>query len=219
MRSISKGREPASLTQHRADIHSGYDNYTAKAKDELRVALTGEQRGLCCYCMGRVYPSASTMKVEHWRCRSHYPELELVYENLLAACLGGEGQPEQRRHCDTRKADRDLKFNPANPEHRVEQRIAFEFDGTITSSDEEFNTQLNVVLGLNLPALRNQRKSVLTGFMQWWRTEKARLRGPVPRERLERERKRRLGQNDDVLAPFDPVVLWWLEQRIARSRL
>lgn len=215
MRSITKGREPASLTQHRAGAHSDYDNYAAK--DELRAALVKEQRGLCSYCMTSVSPTANGMKIEHWRCQSRHQHLELTYQNLLAACLGGHGQPEERQHCDTRKGERDLKFNPADPEHRVEQRIRFEADGTIGSSDAEFDTQLNEVLGLNVAVLKNRRKGVLTGILDWWRNEKARLRAPIPRDRLERERARRLGQGHELLAPFDPVAVWWLEQRLARS--
>lgn len=44
MRTITKGREPASLIKHRAGGHCDYDNYAAK--DELREALVREQRGL-----------------------------------------------------------------------------------------------------------------------------------------------------------------------------
>jgi uncharacterized protein (TIGR02646 family) len=216
MRAITKGREPSSLARHRAGSHSDFDNYAAK--DELRAALVKEQCGLCCYCMGRVFDNASKMKIEHWRSKSRYPHLQLTYQNLLAACLGGEGQPEELQHCDTRKGVRDLKFNPAYPEHQIDQRIRFELNGTITSDGEEFDTQLNEVLGLNLPLLKNRRKSVLTGMMEWWNTEKDRLHRSVPRERLERELARRLGQNDEILTPSDPVEAWWLKQRLARSQ-
>ncbi len=71
MKTISKGREPASLTEHRAGEYCGYDNYAAK--DELRAALVKEQRGLCCYCMGRISASSTRMKIEHWRCQSLHP--------------------------------------------------------------------------------------------------------------------------------------------------
>ena len=57
MRAIAKGREPQSLAAHRRKPHSNYDNY--EDKDALRKALAGEQRGLCCYCMGRIRPAAN----------------------------------------------------------------------------------------------------------------------------------------------------------------
>jgi uncharacterized protein (TIGR02646 family) len=94
MRSITKKREPASLTEHRAGVHCNYDNFGPK--DELREALVADQRGLCCYCMTRISPTAAAMKIEHWRCQSRYQALQLSYQNLLAACLGGHGKA--RRH-------------------------------------------------------------------------------------------------------------------------
>ena len=92
MRTITKGEEPRSLVEHRANDHSGYANYADK--DGLRAALVRDQRGLCCYCMTRVAATGAGMKIEHWRCQSRNDHLELTYSNLLAACLGGHGQPE-----------------------------------------------------------------------------------------------------------------------------
>lgn len=212
MRAISKGKEPRSLVEHRANTHSDYGNYADT--DGLRAALVRDQLGLCCYCMCRIGATDTAMKVEHWRCQSRHPGLDLTYSNLLAACLGGHGQPEDKQHCDTRKGDRDLKFNPADPAHRIEKRIGFENDGTIASSDDEFNAQLNEVLNLNLPLLKNRRKGVLAAILEWWRSEKSRLKGPVPMGRLARERARRAGDGAAQLTPFDPVAVWWLDQRI-----
>jgi hypothetical protein len=45
---------------------------------------------------------------------------------------------------------------------------------------------LNDVLNLILPLLKDRRESVLTAILDWWRSEKARLKGPVPNERLAR---------------------------------
>ncbi len=215
MRAITKGQEPRSLVQHRAKTHSSYDNYADK--DDLRAALVRDQRGLCCYCMTRVEATGTAMKIEHWRCQSRNDHLALTYSNLLAACLGGHGLPEALQHCDTRKGEQDLKFNPANGEHHVEQRIGFEMDGTIASSDAEFDAQLNDVLNLNLPLLKNRRKGVLTAILEWWNHEKARLRGPVPTDQLDRKRARHMGDGASQLTPFDPVAVWWLDQRIARK--
>lgn len=214
MRAITKGREPRSLIQHRATPHSDYSNYAGT--DDLREALVRDQQGLCCYCMNRIEATSEAMKVEHWSCQSDHGENDLAYWNLLAACLGGHGQPKKKQHCDTRKGDDDLKFNPADPTHRIEQRIRFESDGTIASSDDEFNTQLNDVLNLNLPLLKNRRKGVLTAILDWWKSEKARLRGPVPTEQIARERARRAGDGAGPLRPFEPVAVWWLDQCLAR---
>jgi len=121
------------------------------------------------------------------------------------------------QHCDTRKGDGDLKWNPADPDHRVERKVRFEQDGTIASNDPDFDEQLNDVLGLNLPLLKNRRHSVLRAVLDWWKAEKSRLHGPVPRNRIERQRVRLAGNGNDEWVPFNPVAVWWLDQRLARG--
>jgi uncharacterized protein (TIGR02646 family) len=213
MRAITKGPEPASLTAPRQILHCNYDNYSDK--DALRQALAAEQRGICCYCMGRIRNGPKTMKIEHWRCQSNHPTEQLNYLNLLGACLGGHGQPERLQHCDTRKGDRDLLWNPADPAHHVETRLRYEVDGTIRSDEPDFDRQLDDMLNLNLPVFKNNRKGVLDAILEWWRGEKARIGGPVPRDRFERERARCM---DGVgqLEPFSQVAVWWLDQRLSR---
>ena len=209
MRTITKGAEPASLTQHRKTPHSDYDNYTDK--NGLRAALVAEQRGLCCYCMSRIRNESDKMKIEHWRCQANYPGEQLVYRNLLGACLGGKGPSPNPQHCDTRKGNLDLLWNPADPDHHVQTRINYERDGTIKSNHDLFNRQLNEVLNLNLPRLKNSRKGVLDGILTWWQ----RARRPVPRSRLAREIAVRSNPYGD-LNPFNQVAIWWLEKKLAR---
>lgn len=208
MRTIIKRPEPPRLTAHRLTPHSDYDNFAGK--DQLRSALVAEQHGLCCYCMGRIRNSPDTMKIEHWRCQSRYPAEQLNYRNLLGACLGGHGQPEHLQHCDTRKGDGDLRWNPANLGQRIETRVRYEMDGSIRANDAVFDSQLNEVLNLNLPLIRNNRKGVLTGVLEWWRTERR-----VPRARLEREINARTISAGN-LTPYCQVAVWWLEQRLTR---
>jgi uncharacterized protein (TIGR02646 family) len=213
MRAIKKGLEPTSLTAHRKATHCDYDNYADKAA--LRDALIAEQRGLCCYCMTRIHSDSTQMKIEHWQCQNRYSSEQLNYRNLLGACLGGQGQPSQFQHCDTKKGDRDLKWNPANPAHHVETRLRYELDGSIRSDDVDFDRQLVTVLNLNLRILKNNRKGVLDSLLDWWKQEKARLKGPVPRERLQQERDRRVAGAGE-LSPYCQVAVWWLEQRLSR---
>ena len=211
MRAITKGSEPTSLTTHRQTPHGDYDNYPDK--DTLRDVLANEQRGLCCYCMGRI--RSDSMKVEHWRCQSRFPEEQLDYGNLLGACHGGEGQPRSRQHCDTRKRDNDLRWNPANRNHAIEERIYYEADGGIRSDDANFDAQLEEVLNLNLPVLKTSRRRIRERILDWWKLERRRLRGPVSRVRFEQERERRIGGAGD-LEPFCQVAVWWLDQRLKK---
>lgn len=212
MRTIAKGAEPASLTAHRQTPYANYDNYADK--NTLRQALVTEQRGICCYCMNRIHSGHDTMKIEHWRCQNGHPAEQLSYRNLLGAGLGGQSQPATLQHCDTRKGEFRLQWNPAEPTHHVETRVRYEADGSIRSDDAAFNAEIEAVLNLNLPILRNNRKSVLDAVLSWWRHEKARIGGGVPRATFERERARRTDGAAD-LEPFCQVAVWWLEQRLA----
>ena len=216
MRAITKGPEPTSLTAHRQRPHGDYANY--RDKDELRRALVTEQRGLCCYCTGRIRAEQAAMKIEHWRCQARYPDRQLDYRNLLASChgrvCGPGGQPPHLQHCDTKKGDSDLERNPADPDHRIETRIRYEPDGAIRS-EADFDDQLNEVLNLNLAVLRNNRAGVLDAVLDWWKREKVRIGRPVPRDRFVRERDKRIG-GDGVLAPYCQVAVWWLNQKLDR---
>jgi len=211
MRAITKMPEPTNLTQHRNASHSNYDNY--QEKDELRQALVQEQLGLCCYCLERIQPDISSIKIEHWKCQDSYPNEQLDYDNLLGACKGGEGKPYYLQHCDTRKGNKDLKWNPANPGHAIEARIFYKPDGTIASDDSDFNEQLNEVLNLNLQIIKNNRRSILLAIIEWWKKEKSKLQGPVPPQRiLNKINKYACGNGH--LAPYSPVAVWWLKKKL-----
>ena len=213
MRAITKGSEPTSLTTHRLGAHCDYGNYADK--DALRAALVRDQRGLCCYCMGKIDENSAKMKIEHWQCQNA-TQRDLAYWNLLGACLGGEGQPKERQHCDTRKGEQDLKFNPANPSHNIEQRIHFALDGSIGSSDNDFDKQLNEVLNLNLPLLKNRRKGVVDGLATWLRSYRnAHHKGP-DNAMLQRKRSQWAPANG-AFHSYARVAIWWIDQRLTRN--
>lgn len=213
MRKINKGRPPPSLLAYRKTKHSNYRDYPNK--DALRRALVTEQHGLCCYCMDRISPDRGSMKIEHWKSQSRYPERQLEYRNLLGACLGGEPSKSKKlQHCDTSKGDCDLMWNPAEGAHQIEDRIWYDRDGSIRSDDANFDRELNIVLNLNLPFLKSNRKKQLDAVLQWWRREKGKIRnnGRVPRDRFEKKRDKYLNGNGDLL-PYCQVAVWWLNQK------
>ena len=208
MRAISKGAEPRSLTARRAAVAAddprGYEDYSGK--EEVRIALISEQKYLCCYCMNRLVNDPLQMKIEHWRCRDRYRSFQLDYENLLGACLGGEGRSPSDQHCDTKKANLDLKWNPAVPAHAVESRLRYLIDGRVESADAEFNTQLNDVLGLNLAYLKSSRKAVLDVVLAWWKST------PNARQKVQQQIKHRM--EAEVYEPFSPVAVWFLRLKL-----
>ena len=210
MRAIRKGPEPASLTEHRCTPGADYESYPDK--DALRQYLVREQRGLCCYCLSRIRAERGSMKIEHWHCQAGYETEQLDYSNLLGACMGGEGDKPEFRHCDTRKGDRIISKNPANPEHRIEETIHYRGDGTITSTDPAFEKELNEVLNLNVHFLKNNRKGALDGFKEFLSKKKG---ARTPQE-LEKQLRKWNGELDTgELQPFCEVVLYYIRKRLA----
>ena len=155
------------------------------------------------------------MKIEHWhsQAKDRYPAEQLVYTNLLGACLGNKGYPEKQQHCDTRKGNRDLSRNPANPLHRVEDLIRFEADGRIVSDDPAFDSELNDVLNLNYARLRNNRKATMDGFIQMLPK-----RGKLTKTNWEKLLQQWNGElHAGELQPFCQVIVYWLRKRLARA--
>lgn len=204
MRNIQKRPEPPSLTEHRCSDLADYDNYAAK--DDLRWSLTTEQRGICCYCMQRIRPTDSAMKIEHWQCQSRYPDRRLDYSNLLSACRGGEGKRPYDQHCDTRKADSDLTYCPAS--HNVEVRIRYLGDGRIETDDGQLHSELENILNLNDSLLVKNRKGVLDAFRDRLQRESATTAD------LRRELANWNGDNGGTLNPFCQVVVYYLRKKL-----
>jgi uncharacterized protein (TIGR02646 family) len=204
LRNIQKQAEPTSLTQHRCNQHTDYDNYAEMG--DLRVSLTTEQQGICCYCLQRIRASDTDMKVEHWQCQNRYPQRQLDYANLLGACRGGEGRRSRDQTCDTKKGNSDLSYSPAS--HDVEVRVRYLGDGTIESDDTQFDSEINDVLNLNEGRLMRNRKSVLDAFK-----ERLRKKGATDAD-LRSELASWNGHGGGDLSPFCQVIVHYLKKKL-----
>ena len=152
------------------------------------------------------------MKIAHWHSQNMHPGEDLDYCNLLGACKGNEGRPPGNQHCDTLQGNRDIKFNPADPNHHVDQRVKYLEDGTIQSDDEEFNEQIENVLNLNAMFLRQQRRERLQFFLEFLGTES------LKRQAWERILADWNGDSHrDEFEPFCQIVVFWLRKRLARA--
>ena len=220
MRNISKLQEPHCLTEYRASENAKFENLHANVKGPIKAQLVQEQLGLCCYCCGRIKADHGKLKVEHWKAQAEakFPQHQLDYWNLLGACPGGEGQPEELQHCDSHKGNSDLSRNPADPVHSVEESISYLSDGTIQSSINPLDKELGKnsktdrgVLNLNVKSLINRRKAALDGFKQT--IEK---RGNLKKPMLERLLQEWGGEQGVNLKPYAPVVAFWLRKRLSR---
>jgi len=208
MRTIRKNAEPASLREYRA---GGGDYDDCPCKGDLREALVSEQRGICCYCMGRISSGFRQMKIEHWHPQQPpFLHEQLQYRNLLGACMGGEGEQPQKQHCDTRKGDRLLKWNPADPDRSIEDQVAFLADGRISSDDLQLNQELNSVLNLNVARLKENRLQTLDAL-------KETLARNTTKNQLERLLREWNGESSgSPLPPYCQVVVQWLRKGLRR---
>lgn len=161
MRNIVKSKPPGSLVAYAKTQGPYYGGQPSAVTRDLKRSLLVEQGYLCCYCMRRV-DNNDKLKVEHWRSQSGYPQLQLEYGNLLAACDGNTGKRRSEQTCDTRKGNEELSYNPADSTHDVESKVAYRSNGEIfVPIDQLFDAQLNSVLNLNHPTLVNNRKAAI----------------------------------------------------------
>ncbi len=90
--------------------HSAQNAPDEYAKADLRVAIASEQFYLCCYCMLGIQAQPTDTKVEHFLPKETYKPNEVFeYQNLLAACNGGERNTPVQLSCDSAKGHKDTK--------------------------------------------------------------------------------------------------------------
>lgn len=120
-------------------------------KNEVKLVLIHEQKGLCAYCMRRIHMDSHS-RVEHLVPLSVDKERAIDYSNLLGVCDGGEKVIGQQGHvlcCDAHKKETEISTSPLN---KVQMnKIAYKRDGTIytTPRDTEMEKDINETLLLN----------------------------------------------------------------------
>jgi uncharacterized protein (TIGR02646 family) len=221
MRAIQKQREPTELTEYRLKLGAVYDGDASftPVKAKIREYLLVEQGNLCAYCMQRIH--ADTMKIEHWQCQDNHPDTQLDYKNMLGVCPGNEGQPPKNQTCDTRKGNADLKYNPANPNHRIDSQIRYLGNGKIYSRDLEFNPQLvddelkcSSVLNLNYSRLVQNRKKIVDEVIKLL-GKQAGSRTPTQIQKILEDWI--VPDRDGQLKPYCGVAVYFLKERLARA--
>lgn len=207
MRTIRKGKEPRSLAEARV-AGATYDTLDTRTKVELRAELVSNQGALCCYCMSRIRPDAC--RIEHYRPQSTSPEEGLAYTNLLAACHGNEGAPPAQQHCDVRKGNRTIRFDPRHPSTHVDG-IRYGADGDAKVADVDHQHELDSVLGLNLEHLkRNRRQAIETVVREL-------SRGAWDLTRVRRTLARCGDESLQELMPYSGAVAWKLRRYLQKQ--
>ncbi len=228
---IYKNNNNDPLRQHRSQKDATYGNIPSVDRDTLVSCLLQEQGHLCAYCMCRV--KAPLVKVEHWKCREKFPESQLDYNNLLAVCCGNDGKntsttrcADERRisskckHCDTRKGNKELTYNPADPTHHAKLKIRYSWlTGKIESKDTTFCSELGGetrgtedVLNLNIEKLRNNRRAVIASVEQMLKRLPPRARKTHIQPLLARWKT---ANPKGMLPEYAGVAIYFLEKRLA----
>jgi uncharacterized protein (TIGR02646 family) len=158
MRHTPKGAEPAGLAHYRQVLGSSYEG-PGFPHQEVRDALVRDQRGLCCFCMGRIRAEADKMKVAHFVPRTTERSLEMAWSNLLGACLGlvdGTDRRPGNQTCDTRQGNLHLSIDPRSGaiSSQIEYssgdgRISIARSGCHESAYESLQRDVDVALNLN----------------------------------------------------------------------
>ena len=114
---LSKSEEWGNIDEKETDkIRSFFDNYFPKT--EVKEVLVREQKGLCAYCMRRIYRD-SHCKIEHLVPLSRDKEKALDYHNLLGVCDDGEKSEKKFGRilcCDSHKKETEITITPYNSE-------------------------------------------------------------------------------------------------------
>lgn len=160
---IQKKLEPKEWQEYRNTPGVDYQSIP-----ELVDSLLEEQGYICAYCMRRI-PCKDRLykrngktfvltneehRIEHMLSRENHDDKKLDYSNMVICCPGHIGNED---HCDRSKGRKDISFSPLDP-HFI-ATLSYKIDGEIVSSVDKYNNELNDVLNLNTPILKENRKS------------------------------------------------------------
>lgn len=206
---INKGTEPIEWTRKKAT--PGFTEY--EPIPELRDALLKEQGFICAYCMREIPVKkkdsnlSETSKIEHIKCRERNPDLQLDYSNMVICC---PGYIDSTEHCDKSKGNLDITFNIFHPS--LQNSISYlTKDGTIKSSNPQWNDEISSILSLNNSMLKINRKDVLDGVIM--ALEKKKWRPAEISSKLESWKSK---DTKGKMKPYCGIVIWFLERRLKR---
>jgi len=213
---IRKGTEPQMLQLYRLQhgVAAEYDGagFTPDVKNVIRSQLINEQGFLCAYCMGRIEPDSSSMKIDHWHCQNKYNDEQLDYTNLLGCCYG-IGNKTSDEYCDTSKKKSDIQFNPSNAAHYTRMQIRYKLNGVISSDNPDFDKELNEILNLNYSRLKENRKSVWCSVTK----ELSKLNGTAKRTKIERLLRMWRSKTGGKLQEYCGVAIYYLEKKLTMT--
>ena len=202
---INKGTEPEEWIAKKATPDfTQYESIPA-----LRTALLEEQGYLCAYCMRRIPAKDikvdATSKIEHILSRESSPDLQLSFANMAICC---PGNLNNEAHCDKLKGGNSLSFNLHTAD--LQKSITYALmDGSISSTNEIWNKEINELLHLNHELLKANRKEALSGIIAFlnaagWTTQAVHNTLKFWRQR----------NAEGKHYQFCGIIIWFLEKKL-----
>lgn len=220
MRTITKRKEPASLTSWRSQPGATWNDYPGK--QHARTALCEEQLYLCAFCGARIEDTDANLLVKtgtpsdgnrgvrcaHWSPQSVSPALQLTWSNLLGSCFGGEKTNDET--CDVAQHDDILHIHPVLGNLRPEDVFTYGSDGSMAGKTEEAQLDVNVLRLSTSSRLRRARTGVWEGVY----AVLASRRGSWSVPELMKWRDKVSVPSNGKLTPFAQVILFILNRQI-----
>lgn len=209
MLKINKGNVPREFHEIKR-IRNNYDELVAEEKDKLKTILLREQNNRCAYCMCKIDSNSST--IEHYIPRNGcYGDMSksLDYNNLFAVCNATSKLPLKSRRCDARKGDKLLDIDPRIQSHI--DTIKYDKRGTISSTNSDFNYDLNAKLNLNAQVLINNRCAAWNSLMKCMNEKKS---GCWRKEFIQHMIDKYKSKDD--CTPYAGYIIYNLEKRLKR---
>ena len=213
MKKIIKSVEPNELREYRETTpNASYD--AMPSKKELRKSLLAEQGYICAFCMRRIpYKDSSekeTSKIAHLKSRSKYPEKEMClnYENMVICCSGAINIDY---HCDKKQGNEDILFSLFREPLFTTLKYSSK-DGTISSTNIQYNTEIKDVLNLNNALLKSNRKAVITEVItaldatKWSKNRMTELLSFWNNK-----------DNEGKYKPYCGIVTWYLQKKLNQA--
>ncbi|WP_106832081.1 HNH endonuclease family protein [Parabacteroides pacaensis] len=208
MKWIVKNKEPEEWNKFRKTEGTLYE-----PKKYLRQALFKEQGGICAYCMQRLKNELKekegslihSNRIEHIKCREHYPDLQLDYQNMVLCC---NGLTNGIVHCDRSKENKEITFSPLD--YRFIKTIFYTSgDGAVKSTDQAWNTEIDQILNLNNKQLKQNRRSTLMGIINRLKQKKWKI--SELRKQLNKWTEKDM---KGLYKPYSGIVIWYLGKKI-----
>lgn len=147
-------------SQSKETIHNDY------SKAQLRSFLIKEQFYLCCYCNDLIKNEALSTKIEHFLPKGTYKAYTFNYDNLFAACNGGERMKPVELSCDSYKGERDPSvgsvISPLDSD--IDIHFKYKESGEIVGLTQKGIDTINF-FNLDCKRLRIRRKTVIENYI------------------------------------------------------